>query len=110
MKIAKLFLLFVLAVMTGCKQQAPVTPGIEKKPFGKLADGTETTLYTLTNNNGMSVSVTNYGGRITSIKVPDKNGAMGDIVLGFDSVAGYVADNIRVNPKWLPSSTNIVTH
>jgi aldose 1-epimerase len=93
MKILKLFLISMLAVMMGCKQQAPVTSGIEKKPFGKLADGTETTLYTLTNNNKVSVSVTNYGGRITSIKVPDKNGVMGDVILGYDSVAGYVADN-----------------
>jgi aldose 1-epimerase len=93
MKIYKLFLISMLAVVVGCKQQAPVTSGIEKKAFGKLADGTETTLYTLTNINGVSVSVTNYGGRITSIKVPDKKGVMGDIVLGYDSIAGYVADN-----------------
>jgi aldose 1-epimerase len=93
MKIVKLFLFSVLAVMISCKQQAPDPSGIEKKAFGRLADGTETTLYTLTNINGVSVSVTNYGGRITSIMVPDKKGVMGDIVLGYDSVAGYVADN-----------------
>ena len=83
----------MLVVLASCKQQAPVNSGIEKKAFGTLADGTETTLYTLTNTNGVSVSITNYGGRITSIKVPDKKGVMGDIVLGYDSVAGYVADN-----------------
>lgn len=93
MKIAPLFLISMLVVMAGCKQQAPVNAGIEKKAFGTLADGTETTLYTLTNINGVAVSVTNYGGRITSILVPDKKGVMGDIILGYDSVAGYVADN-----------------
>jgi aldose 1-epimerase len=93
MKIFRFILLSMLTVGVSCKQQTPVTTGIEKSPFGNLADGTETFLYTLTNANGMSVSVTNYGGRITSIKVPDKKGAMGDIVLGYDSVAGYRVDN-----------------
>ena len=85
--------LILLIVIMGCKQQPTITPGIQQKSFGKLADGTETTLYTLTNTQGMSVSVTNYGGRITSIMVPDKNGIMDDVILGFDSVAGYEADN-----------------
>ena len=93
MKMIKFLSLSLLVVTMGCKQQVPVTSGIEKKSFGKLADGTETYLYTLTNTQGVSVSVTNYGGRITSVNVPDKNGALGDIVLGFDSVAGYIADN-----------------
>jgi aldose 1-epimerase len=93
MKMIRFIPLTLLVVIMGCKQQAHVTSGIQQKSFGKLADGAETTLYTLTNQQGMSVSITNYGGRITSINVPDKKGAMGDIILGFDSVAGYVADN-----------------
>jgi len=93
MKIIRFFPLALLVFLMGCKQQAPVTSGIQQKSFGKLADGTETTLYTLTNALGMTVSITNYGGRITSIMVPDKNGSIGDVILGFDSVAGYVADN-----------------
>jgi len=83
----------LLIALVGCKPQHKIAAGIEKKSFGKLADGTETFLYTLTNNKGASVSVTNYGGRITSIRVPDKKGEMGDVILGFDSVAGYAADN-----------------
>ncbi len=93
MKIIRFLPLIMLLFAMGCKQQSAVTSGVQQKSFGKLADGTETTLYTLTNAQGMSVSVTNYGGRITSIIVPDKNGAMGDVILGFDSVAGYVTDN-----------------
>ncbi|MBN1416532.1 MAG: galactose mutarotase [Bacteroidales bacterium] len=93
MKMAKFFPFLWLVIIMGCKQQAPVNTGIEKKFFGTLAEGSETYLYTLTNSKGMSVSVTNYGGRITYINVPDKNGTMGDVILGFDSVSGYIADN-----------------
>ncbi len=93
MRSYNLLLLALLFALFSCKQQGVVAPSVEKKPFGKLADGTETFVYTLKNSNGISVSVTNYGGRITSIIVPDKNGTPGDIVLGYDSVAGYVADN-----------------
>jgi len=59
-------------------------------PFGKLPSGEATTLYTLTNANGVVVKVTNFGGVITSINVPDKNGKLGDVVLGFDNVDGYL--------------------
>jgi len=58
--------------------------------FGTTPDGQEATLYTLTNKNGMAVSISNYGGIITSIVTPDKNGEMGDVVLGFDSVKDYI--------------------
>jgi aldose 1-epimerase len=93
MKIINWIFMVLLIALVGCKPQHKIAAGIEKKSFGKLADGTETFLYTLTNNKGASVSVTNYGGRITSIRVPDKKGEMGDVILGFDSVAGYAADN-----------------
>ena len=63
---------------------------VAEAPFGKLPSGEATTLYTLTNANGLVVKVTNYGGVITSIHTPDKTGKMGDIVLGFDSVDGYL--------------------
>lgn len=93
MRSYNLLLLALLFALFSCKQQGVVAPSVEKKPFGILADGTETYVYTLKNSNGISVSVTNYGGRITSIIMPDKNGTPGDIILGYDSVAGYVADN-----------------
>ena len=47
-------------------------------------------LYVLTNKNGMEVCMMNYGARIVSIMVPDKNGEFGDVVLGFDSIGGYL--------------------
>jgi len=57
--------------------------------FGKTTDGTEAQLYTLTNAHGLQVRITNYGGTVTSILAPDKDGKMSDVVLGFDNVAGY---------------------
>ena len=66
---------------------------IEKQPFGKTEDGTTVDLYTLTNTNGMTVKITNYGGIVTSIFVPDENGNLGDVVLGYDNLEGYLKNN-----------------
>src|SRR6202022_154892 len=49
--------------------------------------------YTLTNPNGITVKILNYGGTITNIIVPDKKGEPGDVVLGFDSLSGYLQKN-----------------
>lgn len=62
---------------------------IRKENFGKTEDGKKATLYTMTNKNGMSVSVTDFGAAIVSIKVPDKDGKIDDVALGFPSVKGY---------------------
>jgi aldose 1-epimerase len=64
-------------------------PTIQKQPFGKTPDGREVFLYTLTNASGMEVKITNYGGTIESIKVPDRDKNYADVVLGFDSLEGY---------------------
>ncbi|WP_082455351.1 aldose epimerase family protein [Hymenobacter sp. AT01-02] len=63
--------------------------------FGKTQDGTEVQLYTLTNAHGMKVSITNFGGTITSLMVPDKAGKLGDVVLGFDNVNGYQSPEFK---------------
>ncbi len=63
--------------------------GITTKKFGTTKDGALVTSYTITNKNGLSVSALDYGAVITSLMVPDRNGKMDDIVLGFDDVAGY---------------------
>ena len=65
---------------------------VEKTDFGKLQDGTPVSLFTLTNANGVEVKITNYGGIVTALKVPDKSGNIEDVVLGFDSLAGYRSD------------------
>ena len=62
---------------------------ISKTRFGTLPDGTAVGLYTLTNAGGGSVSVCAYGAALTSICVPDRTGALADVVLGFDTLADY---------------------
>ncbi len=62
---------------------------IAQSKFGTTAAGDEVTLYTLQNDSGMSVSIMNYGGVITTLRVPDKNGISTDVVLGYDTLAEY---------------------
>ena len=62
---------------------------VSQKSFGTTKNGEEVTLYTITNKNNVSVSVIDYGANLVSLMVPDKNGNVEDIVLGFDNVAGY---------------------
>jgi aldose 1-epimerase len=62
---------------------------ITKEKFGE-ADGKEVMLYTMYNDNGMSVKITNYGGIVTSLIVPDKDGKPADVVLGFDDLQSYL--------------------
>ena len=61
-----------------------------KTPYGRTTDGTAVDLYTLSNANGMRAEITNYGGIVTSLLVPDRTGRLGDVVLGFDSLDGYL--------------------
>ena len=63
---------------------------ISKEHFGFSPDGHECFLYTLTNDAGMVVGITNYGGAIASLKVPDRDGRFGDVVLGYDTLDEYV--------------------
>lgn len=60
--------------------------------FGQTPDGVKIHIYTLTNKNHVEARVTNYGGILVSLKTPDRKGGLADIVLGFDSLAGYVAN------------------
>ena len=64
--------------------------GIMTTDWGET-DGKKVSLYTLTNKNGVQVKITNYGGIVTSWITPDKNGSKSDIVLGFDSLQGYLS-------------------
>ena len=65
---------------------------MEKRGFGTTKDGKEAQLYTVHNNRGMEMSVCDYGAHLVSLLVPDKNGKKRDVVLGYDSVAGYETD------------------
>lgn len=63
--------------------------GLVQRKFQTEIDGKSTDLFRLTNTSGMEVCVTNYGGRIVSILVPDRKGIMRDVVLGFDNITAY---------------------
>lgn len=62
---------------------------IETKPFGTVSDGMQVTQYILTNNKGCSARLINYGAIVTNLFVPDKDGKLGDVVLGFDDAKQY---------------------
>jgi len=73
----------------GAKSQPGST---SKKSFGKTPGGQPVDLFVLTNRNGAEVSITIYGGAVVSIKVPDGGGKLADVVLGYDTIDGYVND------------------
>lgn len=63
---------------------------ITKKYYGKTTEGTDVYIYTLSNSNGMSADITCYGGIIVSLNVPDRNGKIDDVVLGYDKLDDYL--------------------
>ena len=88
-----------MASCTGGQKAAPqqqaeepvlTKSGLDPKKFADNIDGAETALYVLTNASGAEVCVTNVGGRIVSIMVPDRDGQLRDVVLGFDNVQSYL--------------------
>lgn len=87
----------VLSLLAACAPQQPkqelTLSGLNPENFKKEVNGKQTDLYVLKNASGMEVCVTNFGGRIVSIMVPDKNGEMKDVVLGLDSVGAYLPEN-----------------
>ncbi|MCQ2176005.1 MAG: galactose mutarotase [Bacteroidales bacterium] len=94
----KKFLLILAgaAVIAACSEPAKpelTKSGLDPQNFVNEYNGAPTALYTLTNSNGMEVCITNFGGRIVSIMVPDKNGEFKDVVLGFDNVSDYFPEN-----------------
>jgi aldose 1-epimerase len=88
-----MFLVLSVAVITtaACSHQNEKAGNMIKKvAFGKLPDGREAYLYTLKNDSGMTVKLTNYGAAVQSIIVPNKEGKIGDVIFGYDSVEGYI--------------------
>ncbi|HZL12703.1 MAG TPA: aldose epimerase family protein [Verrucomicrobiae bacterium] len=77
-----------VAGLVGCASMSK-TGVVKKAPFGKIPDGAPVEIYTLRNYAGMEARIMTYGGTVVSLKVPDKNGKLGDVVLGFDNLAEY---------------------
>lgn len=103
MKTRYYLLIALAALLTGAcrneKKDIESTPQADTmsvqshQSFGKTAEGAAVTEYTLTNKNGVSLSVINYGGIITKLVVPDRHGKLEDIVLGYDSLDGYLQES-----------------
>lgn len=70
------------------KTETPVLP--DAKAFQSTVDGKPTDLYVLKNKNNVQAAITNYGGRLVSLLVPDKDGKMTDVIVGYDSISKYV--------------------
>jgi aldose 1-epimerase len=77
-------------------EAAPNEGSTTRKPWGKTADGQAVDLYVLTNRGGMEAAITNFGGAVVWLKVPDRDGKLGDVVLGYDSVEGYEHDTAHL--------------
>jgi aldose 1-epimerase len=93
--IASIFLIGIFFICQG-KTKANLFSAEDKhmttQEFGKLPDGRLVTQYTLTNRSGAVVKIINYGASITGLTVPDRNGKLEDVILGYDSLQGYVDD------------------
>src|SRR5688572_6131406 len=100
LKKSGIILVAVVLTLGGCtsdKKTTQVTADstatvktMQKELFGALPDGKQVFKYVLKNKNGVEVHVINYGAIITHLKTPDKNGKLEDIVLGYDSLSGYL--------------------
>lgn len=84
-----------LLLLGSCNTNGSLTTsGLNPTAFDTTINGKKVELYTLTNGKGMEVCLTNYGGRVVSISVPDKNGKATDVVLGYDNIKQY-ADTLN---------------
>ena len=92
MKTKILILLVGTLLLLNCTpdKEEKTLSGLDKTKFQTVVNGDSTDLFVLKNKAGMEVSITNFGGRIVSIMVPDKTGKMIDVVLGFDSISDYI--------------------
>ena len=82
----------ILVLIMGCTKIRH-KKGIVESSFGTTKEGKEVTYFRLVNKAGMAVGIINYGGIVTSIEVPDKNGEFGDVALGHDNILGYEEKN-----------------
>ena len=96
------FLMPALFALAACSESSPSEssePQVTRSDFGVTPEGDSVDVFTLTNANGMTMRVTNLGGIILSLEVPDRDGTFEDVVLGFDSLQGYTSEAYRAaNP------------
>jgi aldose 1-epimerase len=81
------------AFLAGCAGPGTSATTIQKESFGATPDGQAVEIYTLRNDKGAEARIMTYGGILVSLKVPDKSGQMGDVVLGYDNLDSYVKNS-----------------
>ena len=93
--LTRLLCLAALLFVAACEPppSSQPAPTVMQAPFGTTSDGEAVEVYTLTNANGVEVRAITYGGIIISLRVPDKDGQLDDVVLGYDTLDGYLANN-----------------
>jgi aldose 1-epimerase len=84
-----IFTIMLASISTLSREPAMSAQSIATRPFGKTSEGAEVHLYVLQNKNGAKVSITDFGATIVAIQVPDRNGKLADVVLGYESLQGY---------------------
>ena len=87
------FLAIFTLLLIATRPMLAADASIAKSSYGTTADGKAVDEYTLTNTNGAEVKIITYGGIITSLRVPDRNGNLGNVVLGFDKLGDYETKN-----------------
>ena len=77
-------------LLAACAAVSTPKESIRCRPFGTIPGGQKADLYLLTNSRGAEAEITNYGGIVVSLKMPDRKGAMADVVLGYDHLKDYI--------------------
>ncbi len=81
-------------LLAGCSSFKPASPDhVSRQAFGTMPDGRQVQLFTLRNSKGAEARIMDYGGVVVSLKMPDRNGKLGDVVLGFDKLEDYIKDS-----------------
>ncbi len=84
-----IWLMLGLVLFVACSK-AQAQANVRNESFGKTSEGQPVDIYTLTNSHGVEAKITNFGGILTSLRVPDRNGKLDDVVLGFDNLDAYL--------------------
>jgi len=83
------FLVATGLLIAGCSEKK-AGPSITSAEFGKMPDGQSVLIYTLVNSNGLKAKITEYGAALVSLEVPDREGKLADVILGYSSLEGYL--------------------
>ena len=81
-----------VAALSGCASASRAHTEVKQEPFGRTKDGQEVFIFTLRNAKGAEARISNYGGLVVSLKMPDRNGKLGDVVLGYDHLEDYLKE------------------